>query len=148
MTDNLKQLIKKKKLILTPTKDYFGNILEPGDMVIVAQHSNFTPGIIVSLPPKSITITCYRDLSAKKWDRKTSSYIKGIGGVSRDHSLFLNNSWWNHNLFENMQLIVDGHNSLHTIPIWDTIYSDGFRKAVSFINVTKLNLMPHENLKD
>ena len=46
MTDNLKQLIKKKKLILTPTKDYFGNILEPGDMVIVAQHSNFTSGII------------------------------------------------------------------------------------------------------
>ena len=148
MTDSLKQLIKKKKLSLTPTRDYLGNIIEPGDTVILAQHSVFTCGVVVSLPPASIKISCYRNPSERKWDRKTASYIIGQGGVSMKYDLFKTNSWIEHRMFDNIPLIINSHNSLHTIPINQNIYSDGFRKATSFINLTKLNLIPHENLKD
>jgi hypothetical protein len=148
MTDSLKQLIKKKKLSLTPTKDYLGNIIDIGDTVILAQHSVFTCGVVVSLPSASIKISCYRNPSARKWDRKTSSYITGQGGVSMNYDLFKTNSWREHRRFDNIPLVINSHNSLHSIPINRNIYSDGFRKANSFINLTKLNLIPHENLKD
>jgi hypothetical protein len=148
MTDSLKQLIKKKKLSLTPTKDYLGNIIDIGDTVILAQCSVFTCGVVVSLPPTTIKISCYRNPSARKWDRKTASYIIGQGGVSMNYDLFKTNSWIEHRMFDNIPLIINSHNSLHSIPINRNIYSDGFRKANSFINLTKLNLIPHENLKD
>jgi hypothetical protein len=133
---------------LTPTKDYLGNIIDIGDTVILAQLSVFTCGVVVSLPPTSIKISCYRNPSVRKWSRKTASYITGQGGVSINYDLFKPNSWIGHRMFDNIPLIINSHNSLHTIFINRNIYSDGFRKATSFINLTKLNLIPHENLKD
>jgi hypothetical protein len=135
---------------LTPTRDYLGNIIDIGDTVILAQRSVFTCGVVVSLPPASITISCYRNPSVRKWDRKTSSYITGQGGVSMNYDLFIfkTTPWTEHRRFDNIPLIINSHNSLHSIPINRNIYSDGFRKANSFINLTKLNLIPHENLKD
>ena len=150
MTQELKeQLKKKKKWTHLPSKDYFGQELHIGDVVIIAQHSDFTPGVLIGISENGITISCYRSFKeVKVWNRATQSYVPKMRGSVCFNFDEVKLSWGDRRFLEHVPLILSTHNSTHYVRLYTPVEKDGFKVWSSVINLTKLNLIPHENLKD
>jgi len=132
-----------------PSKDYLGQELHIGDVVIIAQHSNITSGVLIGISENGITISCYRSFrEVKVWNKAARGYaLKMRGSVSINHNQ-LKLNWAEYRFIEHVPLILSTHNSTHYVRLYTPVEKDGFKVWSSVINLTKLNLIPHENLKD
>lgn len=127
----------RKRISNVPTKDFFENPIDIGDIVLAAQHSRYIVGKVVSLCEGSIEITCERETSnRKKWDRKTQSWVQGTTTSVRNTI-----SWQNRIGLGYIKEALSKHNGTKRIYIFRGTYQE---IAVDIINLTKLNIY-HEN---
>lgn len=128
-----------KKYSTVPSKDFLGNSIDIGDVVLIAQYSRFTIGKVVSLSDKGMTITCERiQTPARKWNRTTQTYSDTLRTDVTNTV-----PWQERQGLEYVKKALSKHNATHRIPV--------YRKQDSTIqetlNLTKLNLY-HEDSQD
>lgn len=143
MNQQLKDLWKKLRKQYNVLTDYFNNPIEIGDVVIIFKYGYAVPGIVLSLPLNGIVVSCYRSLrTSRKYDRKTQSYVTYQSSYITTPDIQLN--WHEMRIFQNVHKIIEHHNNKQYI----RLYSKKGIQSTSVINLTKLNLIPNENLKD
>lgn len=128
-----------KKYSTVPSKDFLGNSIDIGDVILIAQYSKFTVGKVVSLSDKGMTITCEKiQRASSKWNRTTRTY-------EPTEKVYVTNTipWTERQGLEYVKKALSKHNATHRIPV--------YRKQDSTIqetlNLTKLNLY-HESTQD
>lgn len=113
-----------KKFSTVPSKDFLGNSIDIGDVLLICQHSRFTVGKVVSLSDKGMTITCERE---NRVSRKVTNTI----------------SWKDRHSLEYVKEALAKHNGVIRLPVY-RINNDVIPET---INLTKLNLY-HESTQD
>lgn len=126
-----------KKYSTVPSKDFLGNPIDIGDVVLIAQHSRFTVGKVVSLSDKGMTITCERIQKAgTKWNRTTRTYEPT---VKTDVTNTV--PWDERQGLEYVKKALSKHNGTHRIPV----YRRQDNTIQETLNLTKLNLYHESN---
>lgn len=128
-----------KKYSTVPSKDFLGNSIDIGDVVLICQHSRFKVGKVVSLSDKGMTITCERvNQVSRKWDRQTQT------SVDYTRMDVVNTiPWRDRHSLEYVKQALAKHNGVIRLPVY-RINNDVIPET---INLTKLNLY-HESTQD
>lgn len=61
MTEELKKILKKPRRQCVEMYDYFGNLVELNDTILIVQNGTLTPGIVISSTEKGITISAEKE---------------------------------------------------------------------------------------
>lgn len=128
-----------KKYSTVPSKDFLGNPIDIGDVLLICQSSSFTVGKVVSLSDKGITITCEKiQRASTKWNRTTRTY-------EPTEKVYVTNTipWTERQGLEYVKKALSKHNAVHRIPV----YRNPDSTIQETINLTKLNLY-HEDSQD
>lgn len=135
MTEELKKILKKPRRQCVEMYDYFGNLVELNDTILIVQNGTLTPGIVISSTEKGITISA---------EKRTSQYTNWKGKSYNSTYVTCSLDWTARTSFATIKARIDLQNATHRIPL----YLGGNNQTNSIINLTKLNLFHYETTED
>jgi len=132
MTEELKIKLSNKKVRNIPTKDWFANDIEIGDIIIIPNCGIYDVGKVVSLSESGITITCYRVTTTYAGTTKQSTRVS-YPSITQSH-------FWpaNANISHVKELLSKHNGTLYKRLYISNENVNGVRVFPSVINLSKL----------